>query len=105
MTGPAATDYILNSYPQDAPHSPLPFLLRVPVQHAPGRRRHRTRPREHSYVGAVRKRLRSDAAVNRAKRAAQLPMRRLAEPDEVARAILFLAGPDNRYITGIGTSG
>lgn len=32
-----------------------------------------------------------DAAANRAKRAAQLPMRRFAEPDEVARAILFLA--------------
>ncbi|MCQ9164000.1 SDR family NAD(P)-dependent oxidoreductase [Arthrobacter sp. STN4] len=42
-----------------------------------------------------------DAAANRAKRAAQLPMRRFAEPDEVARAILFLADPDNRYITGV----
>jgi NAD(P)-dependent dehydrogenase (short-subunit alcohol dehydrogenase family) len=42
-----------------------------------------------------------DVAANRAKRAAQLPMRRFAEPDEVARAILFLADPDNRYITGI----
>jgi NAD(P)-dependent dehydrogenase (short-subunit alcohol dehydrogenase family) len=28
-------------------------------------------------------------------------MRRFAEPDEVARAILFLADPDNRYITGV----
>lgn len=42
-----------------------------------------------------------DAAANRAKRAAQLPMRRFAEPNEVARAILFLADPDNRYITGV----
>ena len=42
-----------------------------------------------------------DAAVNRAQRAAQLPMGRFAEPDEVARAILFLADPDNRYVTGV----
>lgn len=42
-----------------------------------------------------------DAAANRAKRAAQLPMRRFAEPEEVARAILFLSDPDNRYITGV----
>ena len=42
-----------------------------------------------------------DAAANRARRAAQLPMRRFAEPDEVARAILFLADPNNRYITGV----
>lgn len=42
-----------------------------------------------------------DEAANRVKRAAQLPMRRFAEPDEVARAILFLADPDNRYITGV----
>ncbi|RAM37836.1 SDR family NAD(P)-dependent oxidoreductase [Arthrobacter globiformis] len=42
-----------------------------------------------------------DAIANRAKRAAQLPMRRFAEPDEVARAIIFLTDPDNRYITGV----
>jgi NAD(P)-dependent dehydrogenase (short-subunit alcohol dehydrogenase family) len=42
-----------------------------------------------------------DAAANRASRAAQLPMRRFAEPDEDARPILFLADPDNRYITGV----
>ena len=42
-----------------------------------------------------------DAAANRAQRAAQLPMGRFAEPEEVARAILFLADPDNRYITGV----
>ena len=42
-----------------------------------------------------------DATANRAKRAAQLPMRRFAEPYEVARAIRFLADPENRYITGV----
>jgi NAD(P)-dependent dehydrogenase (short-subunit alcohol dehydrogenase family) len=42
-----------------------------------------------------------DATANRVQRAAQLPMRRFAEPDEVARAILFLADPSNRYITGV----
>jgi len=42
-----------------------------------------------------------DAAASRATRAAQLAMGRFAEPDEVARAILFLADPDNRYITGV----
>jgi NAD(P)-dependent dehydrogenase (short-subunit alcohol dehydrogenase family) len=34
-------------------------------------------------------------------RAAQLPMRRFAEPAEVAAAIRFLTDPANRYITGI----
>lgn len=34
-------------------------------------------------------------------RAAQLPMGRFAEPDEVAGAIAFLTDPDNRYITGV----
>ncbi|NQD87771.1 SDR family oxidoreductase [Paenarthrobacter sp. CM16] len=43
----------------------------------------------------------SGAVASRAKRASQLPMRRFAEPEEVARAILFLADPDNRYITGV----
>lgn len=46
----------------------------------------------------------TDAAAAQAARnlrASQLPMRRFAEPDEVARAILFLADPRNRYITGI----
>ncbi|MFF2486226.1 SDR family NAD(P)-dependent oxidoreductase [Microbacterium sp. NPDC058062] len=34
-------------------------------------------------------------------RAAQLPMRRFAEPAEVANAISFLTDPINRYITGV----
>lgn len=34
-------------------------------------------------------------------RAAQLPMRRFAEPDEVAGAIVFLTDRPNRYITGV----
>jgi NAD(P)-dependent dehydrogenase (short-subunit alcohol dehydrogenase family) len=34
-------------------------------------------------------------------RAAQLPMRRFAEPTEVANAIGFLTDPVNRYITGV----
>jgi 3-oxoacyl-[acyl-carrier protein] reductase len=37
----------------------------------------------------------------RATRAAQLPMRRFARPDEIANAALFLTDPKNRYITGI----
>ncbi|MCR2816861.1 SDR family NAD(P)-dependent oxidoreductase [Microbacterium jiangjiandongii] len=41
------------------------------------------------------------AARARAQRAAQLPMGRFAEPDEVARAALFLTDPANRYITGV----
>jgi NAD(P)-dependent dehydrogenase (short-subunit alcohol dehydrogenase family) len=34
-------------------------------------------------------------------RAAQLPMQRFAEPDEVASAITFLTAPANRYVTGV----
>ncbi|NYD69884.1 SDR family NAD(P)-dependent oxidoreductase [Herbiconiux flava] len=41
------------------------------------------------------------AARARAERAAQLPMQRFAQPDEVARAALFLTDPANRYITGV----
>lgn len=37
----------------------------------------------------------------RAERAAQLPMQRFAQPDEVANAALFLTDPLNRYITGV----
>lgn len=32
--------------------------------------------------------------------AAQIPMRRLAEPAEIARVVRFLAGPENTYLTG-----
>ncbi|MDF2443652.1 MAG: hypothetical protein JWR01_1855 [Subtercola sp.] len=34
-------------------------------------------------------------------RAAQLPMQRFAEPDEVARAAMFLTARENRYLTGL----
>ncbi|WP_308488647.1 SDR family oxidoreductase [Microbacterium capsulatum] len=37
----------------------------------------------------------------RAARAAQLPMRRFAQPEEIASAALFLTDPRNRYITGV----
>jgi NAD(P)-dependent dehydrogenase (short-subunit alcohol dehydrogenase family) len=37
----------------------------------------------------------------RSERASHLPLRRIAEPDEVAGVIAFLAGPDASYITGI----
>jgi Dehydrogenases with different specificities (related to short-chain alcohol dehydrogenases) len=37
----------------------------------------------------------------RAVRAAQLPMQRFAQPDEIASAALFLTDPQNRYITGV----
>lgn len=44
----------------------------------------------------------ADAAVAaRAARAAQLPMRRFAQPGEIARAATFLTAPENRYITGV----
>lgn len=41
------------------------------------------------------------ALAARAARAAQLPMRRFARPEEIASAALFLTDPRNRYITGI----
>jgi 3-oxoacyl-[acyl-carrier protein] reductase len=37
----------------------------------------------------------------RADRAAQLPMQRFAQPNEVASAAIFLTDPKNRYITGV----
>lgn len=37
----------------------------------------------------------------RDRRAAQLPMQRFAEPEEVARAITFLSALENRYISGV----
>lgn len=41
------------------------------------------------------------AAQARRERAAQLPMQRFAQPDEVSNAALFLTHPQNRYITGV----
>lgn len=41
------------------------------------------------------------ASQARKERAAQLPMQRFAQPDEVSHAALFLTDPQNRYITGV----
>ena len=41
------------------------------------------------------------ASQARMERAAQLPMQRFAQPDEVSNAALFLTNPQNRYITGV----
>lgn len=37
----------------------------------------------------------------KAERASHIPLRRIAEPDDVAGVIAFLAGPDARYLTGV----
>ena len=29
-----------------------------------------------------------------------IPMRRLGQPDDIARVVVFLAGPDSSYLTG-----
>jgi glucose 1-dehydrogenase len=42
----------------------------------------------------------SDPA-RRAERASHIPLRRVAEPEDMAAAISFLAGPDARYVTGV----
>ena len=41
-----------------------------------------------------------DSDAMKAKLAGRQPLRRLAEPDEIARAILFLASEDSSYMTG-----
>jgi glucose 1-dehydrogenase len=42
----------------------------------------------------------SDPA-KRAERAHQIPLRRVGTPEDVARAVAFLAGPESEYITGV----
>jgi NAD(P)-dependent dehydrogenase (short-subunit alcohol dehydrogenase family) len=37
----------------------------------------------------------------RAERAAHIPLRTIADPDDIAAAIAFLAGPDAAYVTGV----
>lgn len=44
---------------------------------------------------------RDDPEAYRAQRAATIPMRRLARPEEVAEAIFFLGTPASSYITGV----
>jgi NAD(P)-dependent dehydrogenase (short-subunit alcohol dehydrogenase family) len=43
---------------------------------------------------------RPDPEAYRRKRESQIPLQRLATPEEVANAILFLASPESSYITG-----
>ncbi|MBM3678008.1 MAG: SDR family oxidoreductase, partial [Actinobacteria bacterium] len=42
-----------------------------------------------------------DDLERKAQRAALLPLRRIADPEEVAAAIAFLAGPDASDVTGV----
>jgi glucose 1-dehydrogenase len=42
----------------------------------------------------------SDPA-KRAERASQIPLRRVGTPEDIARAVSFLAGPESEYITGV----
>jgi NAD(P)-dependent dehydrogenase (short-subunit alcohol dehydrogenase family) len=43
---------------------------------------------------------RPDPQAYRAEREGQIPLRRLATPEEIADAILFMASPESSYITG-----
>ncbi|MDQ7907453.1 SDR family oxidoreductase [Phytohabitans sp. ZYX-F-186] len=40
------------------------------------------------------------AVANRAFRESQIPLRKIGRPEDIARAVLFLAGPDASHVTG-----
>jgi NAD(P)-dependent dehydrogenase (short-subunit alcohol dehydrogenase family) len=42
----------------------------------------------------------SKAVANRAFRESQIPLRKIGRPEDIAQAVLFLAGPDASHVTG-----